>query len=177
MAAIIENTQNGQLNAEVALVISNKPDAAGLKIAAAHNIPTHIINAKEFENKDTYEAQIVKALNEVGPDLVILAGYLKIVGKTLLNAFPNKMLNIHPSLLPAFKGLNAQKQALEAGVKISGCTVHWVTEDLDGGPIIAQSAVPVKKGDTEDTLSARILVEEHKLYSNTIKTILESKPS
>ncbi len=162
MAAILAAIQAGQLQAEVALVISNKPTAKGLEIAQHYGVPTRV---------STDEIEMVRALQDAGVDWVVLAGYMRIVGPSLLRAFPNRLLNIHPSLLPDFKGLHAQRQALEAGVSRSGCTTHLVIEQLDSGQILKQAEVPILPGDTEDTLSERILVQEHRILVETLKEI------
>tara|TARA_A100001011_G_C14187061_1_gene789528 strand:- start:261 stop:863 length:603 start_codon:yes stop_codon:yes gene_type:complete len=175
MKAILENCLSGKLNARIELVISNKEDAGGLAIAKKHNIPAIHISPQSFETKDDYELKIVSELQSYQPDLIILAGYMKIVGSPLLEAFPNQILNIHPSLLPKFKGLNAQKQALASGESESGCTVHWVDESLDGGPIISQESVPILDNDTEESLSQRILEKEHLLYSKVIESYYQKR--
>ncbi|MEK9728140.1 MAG: phosphoribosylglycinamide formyltransferase [Candidatus Margulisiibacteriota bacterium] len=172
MSAIINNIHAGELNAEVAVVISHNPMANGLVVAASQGIPTEVFELSMFESRDAYEFEIIKCLNNYDVDLVVLAGYMKLVGDPLLNAYSERMINIHPSLLPSFKGLNAQKQALEYGVKIAGCSVHYVTKEMDAGPIIMQAAVPVFDDDTEESLTQRILVEEHKLYPKAIQAIL-----
>ncbi|OGC04101.1 phosphoribosylglycinamide formyltransferase [candidate division WOR-1 bacterium RIFOXYA12_FULL_43_27] len=159
----------------VAVVISNDPSAFGLERAKKHNIPAVIINHKDYKDKNTYELEIVKVLQKHKVDLVCLAGYMRIVGEVLLQNYPNKILNIHPALLPSFPGLHSQKQALAHGVKISGCTVHFVDEGCDTGPIIMQAAVPVVENDTEETLSARILEQEHIIYPQAIKLVCEGR--
>ncbi len=159
----------------VAVVISNNPTAFGLERAKKHNIPAIVINNKEYKDKNTYELEIVKVLKQHNVDLVCLAGYMRIVGKVLLEHYPEKILNIHPALLPSFPGLHGQKQALVHGAKVSGATVHFVDEGCDTGPIILQVVVPVKDDDTEDTLSARILEQEHKIYPEAIKLYCEGK--
>lgn len=159
----------------VAAVISDQPDAGGLERARKHKIPTAVFEPKKFADKNTYELEIVKTLKEHKVDLVCLAGYMRIVGEVLLEHFQGKMINIHPSLLPSFPGLHAQRQALEHGVKVSGATVHFVDAGCDTGPIILQTAVPVLENDTEETLSARILEQEHKIYPQAIKLFAEGK--
>ncbi|MFH1542351.1 MAG: phosphoribosylglycinamide formyltransferase [bacterium] len=160
LQAIIDASEQGEIPAKVVLVISNKADAYGLERAKKHNIPTAVL-------KD--ESEMLKALKAAEVGLVCLAGYMKIVGKTLLDEYEGKMINIHPSLLPKFPGLHAQRQALAAGAKESGATVHFVDAGCDTGPIIIQSVVPVFESDTEETLSARILEQEHKIYPQAIK--------
>jgi len=163
LTAIHQNCLKNIINAEISCVISNKKDASGLEWAKQQNLPHyHLIN----------EEEIVNTLQKHDIDLVILAGYMKLISGTLLNAYPHKVLNIHPSLLPSFKGLHAQKKAFEYGVKISGCTVHIVTTEMDSGPILMQKAVEVKESDTVESLSKRILKEEHILYSQAINTYI-----
>ena len=172
--SIYDAIQNKKLQAQIACVISNKADAQGLKNAQELKLPAFYLDTKNAASKANYEEQIVKLLKQHNCDLIILAGYMRLVGKTLLDAFPNRILNIHPSLLPAFKGLNAQKQALDYGVKLTGCSVHIVNEEMDGGKILAQCSVVVLENDTEDSLSNRILDKEHQLYPQTIQTFLKN---
>ena len=160
-------------NAEVAVVISDQANAAGLEKARERGIETLIIERRD-RSRAEHDREIVTALNARQIDLVCLAGYMRVLSSEFIDAYRGRILNIHPSLLPAFPGLEAQRQALEAGVKESGCTVHFVDETLDGGPIIAQRAVPVCKGDTVDSLSARILIEEHTLYAKAVAKVLAS---
>jgi len=160
--------------AEVALVLSNREAAAGIDRAKARGLVTRVIPSKGLE-REAYDRLVVAALNEAKVDLVCLAGYMRLLSPYFVAAFPQKILNIHPSLLPSFPGLEAQKQALDYGVKFAGCTVHFVDENLDAGPIILQSVVPVEDGDTEETLSARILKEEHRIYSEAVKLVLEGE--
>lgn len=173
LQAIIDAIGDGRLPATIALVISNRADAAGLQRARGAGIETLHLNPRDYPDRDAYDAAIVQALVASDVDLVCLAGFMRLVGPRLLEAFPNRILNIHPSLLPSFPGLDAQRQALEHGVHITGATVHLVTSELDGGPIVAQAAVPVLPGDTVDTLSARVLIEEHRIYPEAIRTVLE----
>lgn len=175
LQAIIDASEKGDIPAKVAVVISNKPDAYGLERARKHKIPTAVFEPKKFADKNTYELEIVKTLKQHKVDLVCLAGYMRIVGPVLLEHYQGKMINIHPALLPSFPGLNVQKAALDHGVKISGVTVHFVDEGCDTGPIIVQAAVPVLENDTEETLSARILEQEHKIYPKAIKLFAEGK--
>ena len=172
MAAILDRIADGRLAVDAAVVISNKPDAKGLEVAASHGVDTKVFEPGGYDNRDAYENDIVACLQSYDVDLVVLAGYMKLVGNPLLTAYEGKMVNIHPSLLPSFKGLNAQKQALDYGVKITGCSVHYVTKEMDAGPIILQAAVPVMDDDTVELLSDRILVEEHRLFSEGIATVL-----
>ena len=161
-------------NAEISIVISNREGAPGIERAKARGIATREIPSKGLE-RETYDRQVVAVLNEHKVDLVCLAGYMRLLSPYFVAAFPNRILNIHPSLLPSFPGLESQRQALEYGVKFAGCTVHFVDENLDAGPIIVQSVVPVEDRDTEETLSARILKEEHRIYSEAVKLVLEGK--
>src|SRR3989338_289529 len=175
LQAIINASERGEIPAKVAVVISNDPGAFGLERAKQHNIPAVVIDNRKFKDKNTYELEIVKVLKEHKVELVCLAGYMRIIGPVLLEHFSGKMINIHPSLLPSFPGLRAQRQALEHGVKVSGVTVHFVDEGCDTGPIIVQNAVQVLENDTEETLSERILEQEHKIYPQAIKLIAEDK--
>jgi len=161
-------------NAEIAIVLSNREDAPGLKRARARGIPARGIPSKGLE-REAYDKQIVAELQEKGVELVCLAGYMRLLSPYFVRAFPKRILNIHPSLLPAFPGLEAQRQALEHGAKFSGCTVHFVDEQLDAGPIILQAVVPIEDNDTEETLSARILREEHRIYSEAVRIVLEGR--
>lgn len=169
MEAILAAIDRGDLSAEAVLVLSDQNGAAVLHKARSRGITAVHLDPKAFSGSRAYHLKMVELLRESRADLVVLAGYMRIVGRTMLEAFPNRILNIHPSLLPAFPGLEAQKQAIEYGVKISGCTVHFVDAGMDTGPIIAQRAVPVEEGDTPDSLAARILVQEHDLYWRVIK--------
>jgi len=169
--AIADQIAVGRLNAVIAAVVSNQPDARGLAIARERGLPVVSLPSKGVPRED-YDAQLVAALNSANVDLVCLAGFMRLLTAPFIQAFPQRILNIHPSLLPAFPGLNAQAQALAHGVKITGCTVHFVDEGLDSGPIVAQAAVPVLNDDTAETLSARILVEEHRIYSEAIGRVL-----
>lgn len=173
LQAIIDAIARGRLAAAIAIVISSRADAAGLERARSAGIETLYLNPRAYPDRDAYDAAIAGALHERRVDLVCLAGFMRLVGPRLLEVFPNRILNIHPSLLPSFPGLDAQRQALEHGVQVTGATVHLVTSDLDGGPIVMQAAVPVAPGDTVDSLSARILVEEHRIYPEAIRIVLE----
>jgi phosphoribosylglycinamide formyltransferase-1 len=159
-------------NAEIAIVISDKADARGLEFARERGIQTQAVE-RRGRKRDEHEQEIIAVLREHQVDLVCLAGYMRLLSPCFVEAFRGRILNIHPSLLPAFPGLDAQRQALEHGVKASGCTVHFVDETLDGGPIIAQRTVPVIDGDTVETLSARILEQEHQLYPEALKLVLD----
>jgi phosphoribosylglycinamide formyltransferase-1 len=173
LQALIDAVGDGRLHAAIAVVISNRADAAGLARARQAGIETLCIDHREFRSRDEHDRAVAHQLQARDVGLVCLAGYMRLVGAPLLDAFPNAILNIHPSLLPAFPGVNAQRQALEHGAKVSGVTVHLVTAELDGGPIVIQRTVPVLDGDTPDTLSARILAEEHRAYPEAVAAILE----
>jgi len=173
LQAIIDAIAGGRLAATVAIVISNRADAAGLGWARGAGIETLYLNPRDYDDRDAYDAAIAEVLRARRVDLVCLAGFMRLVGPRLLEAFPNRILNIHPSLLPSFPGLDAQRQALEHGVQVTGATVHLVTSELDGGPIVLQAAVPVLPGDTVETLSARVLVEEHRIYPEAIRIVLQ----
>jgi phosphoribosylglycinamide formyltransferase-1 len=173
LQALIDAIHGGRLDAQIGIVISNRAEAAGLERARAARIPTQVINHRAFSPRESFERALVAALREHDIGLVCLAGFMRLVGAPLLEAFPHAILNIHPSLLPAFPGVDAQRQALEHGVKISGVTVHFVTPELDGGPIVLQRAVPVHDDDTPETLAARILVEEHRIYPEAIQLVLD----
>jgi phosphoribosylglycinamide formyltransferase-1 len=169
--AIHRAVERGEVQAEIACVISNVPDAGGVAYAREKGLPVYALSSRGVARED-FDRRVIEILNEAGVDLVCLAGYMRLLSKAFISAFAGRIVNIHPSLLPAFPGLHAQKQAFDAGVKVTGCTVHWVDEGLDTGPIIAQAEVSVQPDDTEDTLSARILEQEHKLYPATIQAIL-----
>jgi phosphoribosylglycinamide formyltransferase-1 len=173
LQSIIDAIGQGRLDAQIAIVVSNRDDAGGLKRASEAGIETMCLQPRDYEGRDAYDRAMAGALETRGVNLVCLAGFMRLVGPPLLAAFPNRMVNIHPSLLPAFPGLDAQRQALEHGVGFSGATVHLVTSELDGGPIVLQAAVPVLEGDTVETLSTRILVEEHRIYPEAIQMILD----
>jgi phosphoribosylglycinamide formyltransferase-1 len=172
--AIARNIDAGTLDATIAVVISNRADAAGLEIARQRGLP-HVCLPSKGLDREVYDRMVVEELRRHGVELVCLAGFMRLLSATFVRAFPQRILNIHPSLLPAFPGLDAQHQAIEHGVKIAGCTVHFVDEDLDSGPIILQAAVPVEDADTADTLSARILTHEHRLYSEAIRVVAAGK--
>ena len=172
MLALAEAVAEGRIpGAEIAVVISDQRDAPGLARAAERNLATLVIERKG-RTRIEHECEIIAALRERRVDLVCLAGYMRLLSPAFIEAFRHRILNIHPSLLPAFPGLDAQRQAIEHGVKFSGCTVHFVDETLDGGPVITQRVVPVHDDDTEETLAARILIEEHKAYAQAVALIV-----
>jgi phosphoribosylglycinamide formyltransferase-1 len=172
LQALIDAEKGGHLGGTIAVVISNRADAAGLTKAQDAGIPTRIVNHKEYADRATFERALVDALREHDVRLVCLAGFMRLLGQTFLDAFPNAILNIHPSLLPAFPGTDAARQAWQHGVKVAGATVHLVTGELDGGPIVKQAAVSVHDDDTPDTLAARILIEEHRIYAEAVRDVL-----
>ena len=173
--ALAESVATSRIpNAEIAIVISNREGAPGIARAQSRGIAARVIPSKGLE-RETYDRQVVGVLMEQKVDLVCLAGYMRLLSPFFVASFPNRILNIHPSLLPSFPGLESQRQALEYGVKFAGCTVHFVDENLDAGPIVLQSVVPVKDEDSEETLSARILQEEHRIYSQAVRIVLEGK--
>lgn len=175
LQAIIDNIEAGDLNANISVVISNVENAYALERAKKYGIEAVFIGSGNFATKELYEEEILSVLKKYNTELLLLAGYMRIVGNTLLSVYRNRILNIHPALLPSFTGLHAQKQALDCGVKVAGCTVHFVDETLDGGPIILQSCVEVKEDDTEETLSGRILEQEHKIYPEAVKLVVEDR--
>jgi phosphoribosylglycinamide formyltransferase-1 len=171
--ALADSVSEGRIpDAEIALVLSNREGAPGIERARARGLATQVLPSKGLE-REAYDRQVVAALREARVDLICLAGYMRLLSPYFVAAFPQRILNIHPSLLPSFPGLESQKQALEYGVKFAGCTVHFVDENLDAGPIILQAVVRVEDDDTEETLSARILKEEHRIYSEAVKLVLE----
>ncbi len=173
--SIIDAIENKAIRAEIAVLICDNPSAFAIERAKKHGIEHMVIRPKEFASRDEFYKKISGELEKRGVGLVVLAGFMRIVGKPLIDAFPAKIMNIHPALLPVFPGLHGQRQAVEYGVKISGCTVHFVDEGMDTGPIIIQAAVPVCHDDTEDTLSARILKLEHKIYPEAIRLFSEGR--
>ena len=174
MVALIDAVQKGEIpDSEVAVVISDKPDAAGIQKARERGVETAVIE-RRGRTREEHDAEIMDELRSRDVELVCLAGYMRLLSKNFIHAFENRIVNIHPSLLPSFPGLNVQQQAIDHGVKISGCTVHFVNEDLDAGPIILQRAVEVKDGDTAETLAARILEQEHGAYVEAVRKIVTS---
>jgi phosphoribosylglycinamide formyltransferase-1 len=179
LQAIIDAVEAGALQAQIVVVISNKRDAAALERARRHRIQDLFVDPKPFagqpDSREAYDRALLDVLNKHEVELVLLAGYMKIVTPVLIHAYENRMMNIHPSLLPAFPGLDVQKKALEWGVKVAGCTVHFVTPGVDEGPIIIQAAVPVLEQDTAETLAARILAEEHRIYPRAVQLYAEGR--
>ena len=175
LQAIIDNIENGYLKAQISIVISDVENAYALDRAKKHEIEAIFIDPHKFTSKELFEKEIVRILNEHCVELILLAGFMRILGKTLLSAYENRIFNIHPALLPAFPGLHAQNQAFDHGVRVAGCTVHFVDETLDNGPIVLQKCVEVREDDTEVTLAERILLQEHKIYSEAVKLFIEKK--
>ena len=175
MAALVTAMREGKIKADPALVLSNNPGAAGLSRARQWGIPTEVLDHRQLRPREAHERAVLDTLARYQVDLVCLAGYMRLLGKTFVHAYQHRMMNIHPSLLPAFPGLDAQAQALLYGAKMAGCTVHFVDEVPDGGPIILQAAVPVLEDDTEETLSARILEQEHRIYPEAVALFFDGR--
>lgn len=175
MQSLVERMQDGTIPAEPAVVLSNVPGAAGLEVAAGMGVPTEVVPHRGVKPREEHERRVVEVLKRHGIDLLCLAGYMRLLSPFMVGEFRKRIFNIHPSLLPAFPGLHAQRQALEHGVKVSGCTVHVVDEECDHGPIIIQAAVPIEEEDTEETLSARILEQEHRIYPEAVKLFFEDR--
>lgn len=175
LQAIIDAIQRGELTATIKVVISNRAEAYGLERARAYGIPTAIVSHKEFPAREEFEVGLVEILQAYSVELVILAGFMRLLSPFFIRAFPQRIMNIHPALLPSFPGPHAQRQALMRGVRIAGATVHFVDEEMDHGPIIAQAAVPVYPDDTEASLSARILDQEHYIYPQAIQLYAENR--
>ena len=171
MEALLE----ARLPVEFACVISNKPDAAGLAIAARHRVPTAVVNHRDHPGRVEFDAALAEEIDRHRPDLVVLAGFMRVLTDAFVRRYENRLINIHPALLPAFPGLDTHARALAAGVKLHGCTVHYVTPEVDSGPIIAQAAVPVLAGDTPATLAARVLRQEHRLYPRVLRWLAEDR--
>ena len=172
LQSLIDAIHRGDLDATITIVISNRPEAGGLLRATEAGLETLCLRQQDFENRAAYDRALADALEARRVDLVCLAGFMRLVGAPMLGGFPNRILNIHPSLLPAFPGLDAQKQALDYGVRVAGATVHFVTEELDGGPIVMQAPVLVRADDDVESVSARILVEEHRIYPRAVSLVL-----
>lgn len=175
LQAIIDRCRDGSLQAEIAVVIANNPAAGALERARQAGIAARCINHRDFAGRETFDAALVAALREAGVELVVLAGFMRIISPVMLDAFPLRIINIHPALLPAFPGLHVQQQALDYGARFSGCTVHFVDGGVDTGPIIIQAVVPVLPGDTAETLAARILEQEHRIYPRAIQLFAEGR--
>lgn len=175
LQSIIDNIEKGTLQAVIKIVISNNPDAYGIIRAKKHGITVVVLKNSDFKNKEEFDSELINTLKKHDVELVTLAGFMRIISPRFLQAFPGRVMNIHPALLPSFPGLHGQKQAVDYGVKVSGCTVHFVDEGVDTGPIIIQRAVPVRDDDTEETLAIRILKEEHEIYPQAIQLFADGK--
>ena len=175
MEALISARDAGNLPVNIAAVISNRPDAKGLETAAQAGIVTHYIDHKAFAGREAFDAALAECIDQFAPVLVVLAGFMRILTEGFVRHYEGRLMNIHPSLLPSFPGLHTHQRALEEGVRIHGCTVHFVTPTLDHGPVIIQAAIPVLDGDTEDSLAARILIQEHKVYLQAVRWFAEDK--
>lgn len=175
LQSIIDRCQDGSIAAEIALVISNNPSAGALVRASRAGIQTLCINHRDFCTREEFDTAVVKTLQKAGVELVVLAGFMRIISQTFIDAFPERIINIHPALLPAFPGLHVQQQAIDYGARFSGCTVHFVDGGVDTGPIIIQAVVPVLPDDTAETLATRILEQEHRVYPRAIQLIAEGR--
>jgi phosphoribosylglycinamide formyltransferase-1 len=175
LQAIINAIETGTLPAEIRVVVSNRSDAAGLTRAQRHGLPTEVIPHTGFSSREAFDTALMKILHDHGVELVVLAGFMRLLSPFFIRSFPQRIMNIHPALLPAFPGLHAQRQALEYGARIAGATVHFVDTEVDHGPVIIQAAVPVYPDDTEDSLSARILDQEHRIYPYAIRLFAEDR--
>lgn len=175
LQSIIDSVDKGLLDADIRVIISNNPDAYALKRAKRHNIPAVIIEHGHFKEREKFDREMINILRSYSVELVVMAGFMRILSPVFLEAFPMRVMNIHPALLPSFPGLHAQQKAFEYGVKFSGCTVHFVDDGVDTGPVIIQAVVPVYDDDTEETLTARILKEEHRIYPQAIQLYAEGK--
>ncbi|HEY0821752.1 MAG TPA: phosphoribosylglycinamide formyltransferase [Rhizobacter sp.] len=173
MEAIVQACATEGWPARIAAVVSNRPDAAGLQFAQARGIATAVVDHKRFPDREAFDAELAQVVNGFSPDVVVLAGFMRILTPGFVKQFEGRMLNVHPSLLPAFPGLGTHQRAIEAGCKVAGATVHFVTPELDHGPIIAQAAVAVLPGDTEETLAARVLSREHQLYPKAVRWLVD----
>ena len=175
MEALIAARDAGQLPVNIAAVISNRPEAKGLETAGKAGITAHYIDHKAFAGREAFDAALAECIDQFSPDLVVLAGFMRILSEGFVRHYEGRLMNIHPSLLPSFPGLHTHQRALEEGVRIHGCTVHFVTPTLDHGPVIIQAAIPVLDDDTEDSLAARILIQEHKVYPQAVRWFAEDK--
>jgi len=175
LQSIIDNVEKGTLDAVIKIIISNNPDAFALERAKNHNIPAAVIDHRDFDNREQFEQHMVDVLNSYGIELVIMAGFMRVLSPLFLRAFPKKIMNIHPAILPSFQGIHAQQRAFDYGVKFSGCSVHFADEGVDTGPVIIQSIVPVLDDDTADTLQQRILKEEHRIFPQAIQMYADGK--
>ncbi len=177
MEAIVDACQREGWPARIAAVISNKADASGLRFAASRGIATAVVDHKAFTTREAFDAELAKVIDGFAPDVVVLAGFMRILTEGFVRQYEGRLLNVHPSLLPAFPGLHTHQRAIEAGCKLAGATVHFVTPELDHGPIVMQAAVPVLPGDTADSLAARVLVQEHRVYPQSVRWLVEGQLS
>jgi len=175
MQSLVKASKAEDFPAKIVTVLSNNPKAAGLDFAKEHGIPTKVINHRDYDNREDFDAEISEYLTSQRVDLICLAGFMRLLTSDFVNKWRDRIINIHPSLLPAFKGLHVHERAIESGTRFTGCTVHYVRPEMDDGPIIAQAAVPILQDDTADTLAARILVEEHRIYPLALRLIAERK--
>ena len=175
MEAIVQACQQESWPARIAAVVSNKASAEGLQFAAARGIATAVVDHKAFDSREAFDAELARVVDGFAPDVVVLAGFMRILTEGFVRHFEGRMLNVHPSLLPAFPGLHTHQRAFEAGCKLAGATVHFVTPELDHGPIVAQAAVPVLPGDTPQALAERVLVQEHRLYPQAVRWLVEDR--
>ncbi|MEX3858254.1 MULTISPECIES: phosphoribosylglycinamide formyltransferase [Paraburkholderia] len=175
MEAIVRACASEGWPARVAAVIANRPDAAGLTFAASHGIATAVVDHRQFPDRDSFDAALAEQIDAIAPDLVVLAGFMRVLTERFVDHYAGRMLNVHPSLLPSFPGLKTHQQALDAGVRFHGASVHFVTSKLDHGPIVVQSAVPVEAGDTAQTLAARVLATEHIIYPRAVRWFVEGR--
>jgi phosphoribosylglycinamide formyltransferase 1 len=177
MESIVHTCARERWNARIAAVVSNRADAAGLVFAQAQGIATAVVNHREYPDRETFDADLAKTVTSFSPDVVVLAGFMRILTPVFITPFAGRMLNIHPSLLPAFTGLHTHQRALDAGCKVAGATVHFVTPELDHGPILAQAVVPVLDADTEESLAARVLKQEHLMYPRAVRWLVDGEVS
>lgn len=175
MESLLAAVASGVLPVRIAAVLSNRPDAKGLETAAAQGVPTRVVDHKQFAEREAFDAAMAAAIDHFSPDLVVLAGFMRILSESFVRHYTGRLVNIHPSLLPAFPGLHTHRKALDEGVRIHGCTVHFVTPALDHGPVIVQAAVPVLDGDDEATLAARVLAQEHQVYPLAVRWFAEDR--
>lgn len=175
MESLLKATAAGELPVRISAVLSNRPDAAGLRTAAAYGVPTQVVDHTEHASREAFDAAMAEAIDGLGPDFVVLAGFMRILSDAFVQHFQGRLINIHPSLLPSFTGLHTHRRVLQEGVRIHGCTVHFVTPSLDHGPIIVQAAVPVLDGDDEVSLAARVLAQEHCVYPLAVRWLAEGR--
>jgi phosphoribosylglycinamide formyltransferase-1 len=175
LQSIIDHVESGALDANIRVVLSNNPDAYALERCKAHGIPSVVVDHRQFDSRESYDRNVIDLLQARGVELVVMAGFMRLLSSEFFKAFPRRIMNIHPALLPAFPGIHVQQKAVEYGVKFAGCTVHFADEGIDSGPVIIQSVVPVCQDDTADTLAERILREEHRIYPQAIQYYAEGK--